>query len=97
MVQKKQKSAIAYALFALFLGCFGVHKFYAGKIGLGFLFLGWIPSYIIAAICAATYAFDAAGIFTSIASIWFAVVCIWSFIDMIIGFCHASTPQKLFK
>ncbi len=30
---------VAYALFALLLGGLGAHKFYAGKIGLGFLYL----------------------------------------------------------
>lgn len=33
------KNRIAAALFALFLGAFGAHKFYLGKIGQGFLYL----------------------------------------------------------
>jgi TM2 domain-containing membrane protein YozV len=34
-----EKSRIAAALLAFFLGGFGAHKFYLGKIGLGFLYL----------------------------------------------------------
>jgi TM2 domain-containing membrane protein YozV len=33
------KSRIAAALFALFLGVFGVHKFYLGQVGLGIIYL----------------------------------------------------------
>ncbi|WP_445495444.1 TM2 domain-containing protein [Photorhabdus sp. SF281] len=44
------KSRIAAALLAFFLGCFGAHKFYLGKIGMGILYLlfFWtlIPSFI---------------------------------------------------
>ncbi|RWS84834.1 hypothetical protein DN462_24860 [Citrobacter freundii] len=35
-----EKSRIAAALLAFFLGGFGVHKFYLGKIGQGFLYGG---------------------------------------------------------
>ncbi len=34
-----EKSFIAALLFAFFLGCFGVHRFYVGKIGTGLLML----------------------------------------------------------
>ena len=44
------KSKIAAALFAFFLGGFGVHKFYLGQIGRGFLYLlfcwTFIPSLV---------------------------------------------------
>lgn len=46
----KVVNKIAYILFAIFLGGFGVHKFIAGKIGAGILFLifSWtlIPAFI---------------------------------------------------
>jgi TM2 domain-containing membrane protein YozV len=45
-----QKSRIAAALLALFLGGLGVHKFYLGQIGWGFIYLlfcwTFIPSVI---------------------------------------------------
>lgn len=44
------KSRVAAALLAFFLGGIGAHKFYCGKVGLGFLYLiffwTWIPSII---------------------------------------------------
>jgi TM2 domain-containing membrane protein YozV len=33
------RNRVAAALFAIFLGAFGVHKFYLGKVGLGVLYL----------------------------------------------------------
>lgn len=33
------KNKMAAGLLAIFLGCFGVHKFYLGKIGMGILYL----------------------------------------------------------
>lgn len=44
------KSRIAAALLALFLGGLGVHKFYLGKIGQGFLYLIFCWTFIPAAI-----------------------------------------------
>lgn len=45
-----KKSRVAAALLAFFLGGFGVHKFYLGRIGQGFLYLifcwTFIPSLI---------------------------------------------------
>ncbi|SPN75482.1 TM2 domain-containing protein [Brochothrix thermosphacta] len=35
----KNVNKVLYIVFALFLGHFGVHKFYAGKTGVGVLFL----------------------------------------------------------
>jgi TM2 domain-containing membrane protein YozV len=40
------KSRAATALFAFFLGVFGVHRFYAGKIGTGALMLLLTFSYV---------------------------------------------------
>jgi TM2 domain-containing membrane protein YozV/ribosomal protein L40E len=44
------KSRVAAALFALFLGGFGVHKFYLGQVGMGIVYLlfcwTFIPSII---------------------------------------------------
>ncbi|MCC6347175.1 MAG: NINE protein [Nitrospirales bacterium] len=44
------KSKLAAALFALFLGGFGIHKFYLGKIGWGIVYLlfcwTFVPSII---------------------------------------------------
>ena len=39
VVGGKPVNKIAYALFAIFLGSFGIHKFYAGKIGMGIVYL----------------------------------------------------------
>lgn len=36
---KKSVDKTLYILLAVFLGCIGVHKFYAGKIGAGVLYL----------------------------------------------------------
>jgi len=38
-VASNGKSRIAAALFAIFLGGFGIHKFYLGQVGLGILYL----------------------------------------------------------
>lgn len=44
------KSKLAAALLALFLGAFGIHKFYLGQVGWGFVYLlffwTFIPSII---------------------------------------------------
>ena len=37
---------IAYALLALFVGGFGIHKFYAGKTGMGILYLVFFWTFI---------------------------------------------------
>ena len=36
---KKVVNKFSYAVLAIILGCFGVHKFYVGKIGMGILYL----------------------------------------------------------
>lgn len=38
-VGKKVVNKVAYILLAIFLGSFGVHKFYSGKIGIGVVFV----------------------------------------------------------
>ena len=45
-----EKSRIAAALLAFFLGGFGAHKFYIGKIGQGFLYLIFCWTFIPAII-----------------------------------------------
>lgn len=58
---------VTYALFAFFLGGFGAHKFYAGKVGTGILYIvfcwTFIPSIIalIEGIVALTKPADANG------------------------------------
>lgn len=50
VVITRQKSRVAAALLAFFLGGFGVHKFYLGRVGQGFLYLifcwTFIPAFI---------------------------------------------------
>ena len=72
-----EKSVLVYALLALFLGCWGVHKFYAGHNGAGVAMLlmgtiGWLL--IIPGI----------------------VVCIWAFVDFIIGLINMNNPENIF-
>lgn len=43
---RKAVNKVAYCLLALFLGGLGGHKFYAGKIGMGFLYLIFCWTYI---------------------------------------------------
>lgn len=40
------RSKLAAALFALFLGGFGVHKFYLGRVGQGILYLVFVWTFI---------------------------------------------------
>lgn len=50
-----QKSKVVALLLCIFLGCFGVHRFYVGKIGSGILYLftcgllgiGWVVDIIL--------------------------------------------------
>lgn len=42
----KLVNKVAYILLALFLGSFGIHKFYAGKTGMGFLFVFFFWTFI---------------------------------------------------
>ncbi|MCR4918119.1 MAG: NINE protein [Alphaproteobacteria bacterium] len=102
MVQKKQKSAIAYALLALFLGGFGVHRYYAGKPGSAtailLINLTGIGLYIAAWGAASSYNFSVAETLGLLSSIATLTAWIWGgLIDMIIGWCNVKTPQKLFN
>ncbi|MBL8149475.1 MAG: NINE protein [Blastocatellia bacterium] len=53
MPMRSSRSRVAYILLAFFLGCFGIHNFYAGYSGRGIaqllitLFLGWLGIGII--------------------------------------------------
>lgn len=63
----KGVNQLAYCLFAFLLGSFGVHKFYAGKVGLGIVYLlfcwTFIPAIIalVEGIIAVTKKADAEG------------------------------------
>ncbi len=50
LISQREKNRLVAALFAFFLGGFGIHKFYLGKIGQGLLYLlfcwTFIPSLI---------------------------------------------------
>lgn len=39
LIDGKVINKLVYALFGIFLGSLGIHKFYAGKIGMGILYL----------------------------------------------------------
>ena len=41
--KKKEVSKLLYCFLALVVGCFGAHKFYAGKIGLGLIYAFLLP------------------------------------------------------
>lgn len=43
---KKAVNKVAYCLLAFFLGGFGIHKFYAGKIGTGILYIVFCWTFI---------------------------------------------------
>ncbi len=43
---KRRVNKVIYVLLALFLGEFGLHKFYAGKNGAGFLYLVFCWTFI---------------------------------------------------
>jgi TM2 domain-containing membrane protein YozV len=68
---REQKSRVAYILLALFLGSWGVHNFYAGRIGPG------IAQLLITAISIPLMCVFFVGFFT----IWIPIV--WSIIDII--------------
>lgn len=65
--KEKGVNQLAYCLFAFLLGGFGVHKFYAGKVGLGIVYLlfcwTFIPAIIalVEGIIAVTKKADAEG------------------------------------
>lgn len=67
VAQGKLVSKLVYVLLALFLGGIGIHKFYAGKIGMGIMYIifCWtgIPSFVgfVEALVAAFKPADAAG------------------------------------
>ena len=45
-MDSKRKSRLAAALLAFFLGGFGVHKFYLGRVGQGILYLLFFWTFI---------------------------------------------------
>ncbi|MBO5834388.1 MAG: NINE protein [Alphaproteobacteria bacterium] len=74
----EDKTALVYILLAFFVGCWGVHKFYAGRTGEGIAMLlmgtiGWLL------------------ILPGVA------VCIWAFVDFIMGIINMNHPGKIFK
>jgi TM2 domain-containing membrane protein YozV len=50
VISQGQKSKIAAFLLAFFLGGFGIHKFYLGRVGWGFLYLIFCWTFIPAII-----------------------------------------------
>lgn len=68
IVVRSPKSNLAALLLCIFLGVWGVHRFYVGKIGTGLLFLftfglfgfGWVVDLVLIATGSFT---DSAGLF----------------------------------
>lgn len=69
-----EKSMVVYLILCWFLGIFGAHRYYAGKIG--------------SAITMTILTITIIGLF---------VTGIWALVDLIIGFCNLSTPEKIFQ
>ncbi len=109
--QKKQKSAMTYGFLALFLGWVGVHKFYAGKTGQGFLSMALfillvVLSVVLMVLCAAWLVENdadedaAAGVMMILT--YFVIVPMWCGLyawwisDAIKGFCNVRTPERIF-
>lgn len=74
------KSKAAVALFAFFLGTFGIHRFYVGKVGSGLAML----------------LMTVFGIFTAFIIVGFFLIAassIWALVDFIMALCGAFTDQ----
>lgn len=93
------KSAVAYGLFSLFLGAFGVHKFYANKVGQGVALIILTSIGMTVAMIALEIPDEDAGLAVFV---FFGVpallgVLIWTFVDFLRGMCNAATPERIFK
>ena len=99
---KKQKSAMAYGFFAFFLGCFGVHKFYADQPGQGFLlmglsFLGFVISCFVVPLMVAAYEPEGAAVLFFLVGLPALIgTGVWCIIDGVRGMCNIRTPEKIF-
>ncbi len=96
-VPENQKDAFAAGLLALFLGCFGVHDFYLGYKGRGFVKLAlifwWLLLtliFVILAACGIATSWAVLGlsvVFTVLGCITMSAAGIWALVDAILLLC----------